>query len=146
MLIFQDNLNSISGGKKRRKSAAIILKNNTKSRDDLVGFDSSSDSDVDDDNSEVREAEKIEEIVEDIKVESIPSVSTIEVVPIPPASNAVVERDIKSTISNDQSANQPRRKAVWVPVERKPDIQEARLKLPILAEEQAIMEVRLIDI
>ncbi|XP_010140557.1 PREDICTED: probable ATP-dependent RNA helicase DHX37, partial [Buceros rhinoceros silvestris] len=34
----------------------------------------------------------------------------------------------------------PRKPAVFVPVERSPEIQEARLKLPILAEEQVIME------
>lgn len=34
----------------------------------------------------------------------------------------------------------PPRPAVYVPVNRKPDIQEARMKLPVLAEEQAIME------
>lgn len=33
-----------------------------------------------------------------------------------------------------------RKPAVFVPVERKPEIQEARLKLPILAEEQEIVE------
>lgn len=30
--------------------------------------------------------------------------------------------------------------AVFVPVNRKPEIQEARMKLPVLSEEQSIME------
>ncbi|NWW90646.1 DHX37 helicase, partial [Rhynochetos jubatus] len=34
----------------------------------------------------------------------------------------------------------PRKPAVFIPVDRSPEIQEARLKLPILAEEQVIME------
>ncbi|NXI97799.1 DHX37 helicase, partial [Psophia crepitans] len=37
-------------------------------------------------------------------------------------------------------AKPPRKPAVFVPVDRSPEIQEARLKLPILAEEQVIME------
>lgn len=34
----------------------------------------------------------------------------------------------------------PPRQAIFVPVNRKSEIQEARLKLPVIAEEQAIME------
>lgn len=34
----------------------------------------------------------------------------------------------------------PPRPAVYVPVNRKPDIQEMRMKLPVIAEEQTIME------
>jgi ATP-dependent RNA helicase DHX37/DHR1 len=40
----------------------------------------------------------------------------------------------------EKEQNTTRKPAVFVPVERSPKIQESRLKLPILAEEQAIME------
>lgn len=64
------------------------------------------------------------------------------------------DTEVKENSSPDKSAKEafinknevgpeefkPRIPAVFVPVERKPEIQEARLKLPVLAEEQMIME------
>ncbi|XP_067163040.1 probable ATP-dependent RNA helicase DHX37 isoform X3 [Apteryx mantelli] len=61
------------------------------------------------------------------------------------------EESIKKTATNQQAvpsatvcqtaSNKPSCKpAVFIPVDRAPEIQEARLKLPILAEEQSIME------
>uniref|UniRef100_A0A8C0JBJ3 DEAH-box helicase 37 n=1 Tax=Chelonoidis abingdonii TaxID=106734 RepID=A0A8C0JBJ3_CHEAB len=62
-----------------------------------------------------------------------------------------VEECIKKPLNSDQALpstpalqkafNKPSSKpAVFIPVDRSPEIQEARLKLPILAEEQVIME------
>lgn len=50
-----------------------------------------------------------------------------------------IMKDVESNItSTDEKA--PPKPAVFIPVYRKPALQEARMKLPILAEEQAIME------
>ncbi|NWX85567.1 DHX37 helicase, partial [Nothoprocta pentlandii] len=45
-----------------------------------------------------------------------------------------------ATVCQAASNKPPCKPAVFVPVDRAPEIQEARLKLPILAEEQSIME------
>ncbi|NXP79185.1 DHX37 helicase, partial [Ramphastos sulfuratus] len=62
------------------------------------------------------------------------------------------EEGVKKAVANQQPAGPsvpvcqavsnkpPCKPAVFVPVDRSPEIQEARLKLPILAEEQVIME------
>ncbi|NXX47164.1 DHX37 helicase, partial [Tricholaema leucomelas] len=62
------------------------------------------------------------------------------------------EEGVKKAVANQQPAapsvpvcqttsnKPPCKPAVFVPVDRSPEIQEARLKLPILAEEQVIME------
>uniref|UniRef100_A0A8C0FS32 Activating signal cointegrator 1 complex subunit 3 n=1 Tax=Bubo bubo TaxID=30461 RepID=A0A8C0FS32_BUBBB len=62
------------------------------------------------------------------------------------------EEGVKKVVANQQPAGPsvpvcqaasnkpPRKPAVFIPVDRSPEIQEARLKLPILAEEQIIME------
>ncbi|XP_074868935.1 putative ATP-dependent RNA helicase DHX37 isoform X2 [Carettochelys insculpta] len=51
------------------------------------------------------------------------------------------EQTLPSTPPHQKAAHKPPSKpAVFIPVDRSPEIQEVRLKLPILAEEQVIME------
>lgn len=142
-------LNSISGSKRRR--LALIEKDEPEKSSDLnvVGFDSSSS--VGSDESEV------EDVPAEIKTETIED------------SEMLVDNDKKSgeegncsenvSLENDEKQKndvtenvkpsvQPvkvkeevvRKPAVYVSVDRKLSIQKARLKLPILAEEQQIME------
>lgn len=124
--------------------AAILNKEKkTKSRDDLVGFDSnSSDSDVEEPE---KPAEK-ENIVVELPEENTEPVCEIEDAEERKESEAkpdLNKSEVKPTPA-DELLHQKKTytKAVWVPVSRKQEIQEARLKLPILAEEQIIMEVK----
>ncbi|CAG08573.1 unnamed protein product, partial [Tetraodon nigroviridis] len=51
------------------------------------------------------------------------------------------EEDEKKTSGEDKTqSKKPSQPAIFVPVDRSPEIQEARLKLPVLSEEQVIME------
>lgn len=132
-------LNSISGSKRRR--LALLEKDEPEKNGDLniVGFDSSS--------SEGSDESEVEDVAQEIKTEIIED------------SEIVVENDKKSEEEGNCNENvslennvtesvQPikvkeevvRKPAVYVSVDRKPSIQKARLKLPILAEEQQIME------
>lgn len=118
--------------RQKRILAAILEKEKrTKTRDDLVAFDSSasSESEAEDVNSIPEPTPFVEVKEEPEAVEVIPQ--TQEVAEVKPDIQEIPKEVLK--ISN--------KKAVWVPVDRKPDIQEGRLKLPILAEEQSIMEV-----
>lgn len=54
----------------------------------------------------------------------------------------VKSQESKKSVKEVQQRNVPKvsTSAVFVPVNRKPDIQAARLKLPVVAEEQVIVE------
>lgn len=54
----------------------------------------------------------------------------------------VKSQESKKSVKEIQQRNVPKvsTPAVFVPVNRKPDIQAARLKLPVVAEEQVIVE------
>lgn len=54
----------------------------------------------------------------------------------------VKSQESKKSVKEVQQRNVPKvsTPAVFVPVNRKPDIQAARLKLPVVAEEQVIVE------
>lgn len=54
----------------------------------------------------------------------------------------VKSQESKKSVKEVQQRNVPKvsKPAVFVPVNRKPDIQAARLKLPVVAEEQVIVE------
>uniref|UniRef100_UPI0037E75335 probable ATP-dependent RNA helicase DHX37 n=1 Tax=Semicossyphus pulcher TaxID=241346 RepID=UPI0037E75335 len=50
------------------------------------------------------------------------------------------QNETKISVQEKVENKQPPQPAIFVPVDRAPEIQEARLKLPVLAEEQVIME------
>ncbi|KFQ67685.1 putative ATP-dependent RNA helicase DHX37, partial [Phaethon lepturus] len=116
-----EKIRSISGANKRRHSSG--------SESELEEEPSSSE-------------EEKEEQKQEVEKSSASDLSTAE----------KPEEGMKKTVANQQLAgpsapvcqtasNKPSCKpAVFIPVDRSPEIQEARLKLPILAEEQVIME------
>ncbi|KAF1389379.1 hypothetical protein PFLUV_G00072830 [Perca fluviatilis] len=54
--------------------------------------------------------------------------------------NETTEKEDKQEIRRKSKTRHRRSRLVFIPVDRSPEIQEARLKLPVLAEEQVIME------
>ncbi|XP_075754590.1 putative ATP-dependent RNA helicase DHX37 isoform X2 [Pelodiscus sinensis] len=118
---FPEKINSVSGANKKRRRLDL----------ELVAEKKSESSDSSDEEEEIKEA------IEKIATHSY--------------NFGKVEECIKKPLNSDQAfpnmpahqkaAHKPSSKpAVFIPVDRSPEIQEARLKLPILAEEQVIME------
>lgn len=145
-------LNSISGSK-RRRLALIEKDESVKSSDpNVVGFDSSS--------AEVSDESEVEDVPEEVKTETVEDSEMVDDNDVKNEKedncneNVLLENDAAGknnviVVSENVKQNvQPvkvkkevfRKPAVYVSVERKPSIQKARLKLPILAEEQQIME------
>lgn len=119
-------INSLSGSKRKRLS---LLNNDVKvnSNDpNVVGFDESET----DEDSDVQSIELQEEIKEEPIVEEITEVACVE-------ETVEIEKDKKIIVEAKKKEYKP---VVFVSVDRLPHMQEARLKLPILAEEQQIME------
>ncbi|XP_042298014.1 probable ATP-dependent RNA helicase DHX37 [Sceloporus undulatus] len=90
-------------------------------------------------NSEEEDEDEDEEEEEEEQIEkSTPEVSN-DNVPLSPPMNIITSPPTipKQHRSPSKPSAEP---AVFIPVDRSPEIQEARLKLPILAEEQVIME------
>ncbi|KAG8597482.1 hypothetical protein GDO81_002299 [Engystomops pustulosus] len=120
-------LNSISGAnkKRRRKYSA----EDEEQVENVMSSDSSDEQEEEDDEAETKE-EKLEDNVTLVK-----------------PMETVLSQDLPSD-SKPANTEPPKDKpepkdlepAIFVPVDRSPEIQEARLKLPILAEEQVIME------
>lgn len=132
----QQKWSSVAGGSKRMKRLALLhgyIDEGDAADDDdanvivkdlnVIGVDAeasdSSDEDDDDEEEECNEANKEEIILE--KDDDAKVADTVAEAP------AVVEK-------------KPFRRTVYVHVDRSKDIQAARLKLPILSEEQVIME------
>ncbi|KAK4878089.1 hypothetical protein RN001_010595 [Aquatica leii] len=106
-------LNSLVGSKRQRIALSTSINNGS----NVIGFESSgSDEDTDD------------SCVSDKKAK-VDDVTVIE--------SKVIIDEVKPVVVNSVD----RKPAVFVPVHRKSVIQKARLKLPILAEEQEIMEL-----
>lgn len=158
----RNKISSLSGVSKRKRLALLNGYNEAESSDEernikkkkdynVIGFDneSSSDSDNDEDdeeddknnNQEENKQEKkeksgnewkeedITEKMEDDNEESIDQNSKL---------NEILKS--KEILKQRVALPLPRKPAIYVHVERDPTIQAARLKLPILAEEQIIME------
>ncbi|XP_012532022.1 probable ATP-dependent RNA helicase kurz [Monomorium pharaonis] len=137
----QITVNSIKTSKKKRFAVLSNIKQNEAKRDpNIVGFESSDSSDEEDSVNE-------EEIEPHIPGDTVASNVVINE---KPAINEKEEKDHikdvdKETTSAEKSVKiQPpsviRKPAVFIPVNRKPEIQAARLKLPVVAEEQVIVE------
>ncbi|XP_051163184.1 probable ATP-dependent RNA helicase kurz [Leptopilina boulardi] len=141
-------VNTLKGAKRIRLALAQEPKEKKNSTDpNILDLDESSESDDSDDESD----ESIE--VKKSEQESCPKIENV----ISSVSNTSVNENKKETTKvitkgiNEESKKEnkktnipiievERKPAVFVSVDRKPEIQEARLKLPILAEEQEIVE------
>ncbi|KAF5291600.1 hypothetical protein FQA39_LY14322 [Lamprigera yunnana] len=111
-------LDSLAGSKRQRVTLATVAND----APDVIGFESSG-SDDDSDASHVSEKKvKLDDSVLVIESENVNNVETVPT---------------KKVTTVDKVERKP---ALFVPVHRKASIQKARLKLPILAEEQEIME------
>ncbi|XP_034939806.1 probable ATP-dependent RNA helicase kurz isoform X2 [Chelonus insularis] len=138
-----DVVNSIKGSGKQR--LAILeeekMKNNINDPN-VVGFEESSESDMETTDDDIGDNEDITEkqisqntgpsIEQDKEQEKNSIITTDKPVDVEKKSNKL-RRQIVIT-------DEDRKPAVFVLVNRKPEIQEARLKLPVLAEEQSIVE------
>ncbi|XP_035668851.1 probable ATP-dependent RNA helicase DHX37 [Branchiostoma floridae] len=135
-------VNSISGSKKRKMTEEVETESESES----------SDSDLDD-NNETEICNKNREEITSIEREQVEKEDS----DIVKYDEKTAEECYTGKKGSDDVANTQRKKdekaqstgkrerrdstpAVYVPVERRPDIQESRLQLPILAEEQVLME------
>ncbi|XP_012288521.1 probable ATP-dependent RNA helicase kurz [Orussus abietinus] len=139
-------INSIKGSKKRR--IALLTTDhtqNTVSDPNVLGLNESSDSEEEYSSNESIENEVSENKNENNDETKEKLVNEDTSVNISPESNITqVPESQKMEIQNFPKrsvlVDEERKPAVFVTVNREPKIQEARLKLPILAEEQIIME------
>ncbi|KFO03858.1 putative ATP-dependent RNA helicase DHX37, partial [Balearica regulorum gibbericeps] len=116
-----EKIRSIGGANKRRRSS-----------------DSQSEPEEEPSSSE----EEKEEQIQETEKSSASDLNTAEK-PEEAAKAAVANQQPagpSAPVCQTASAKPPCKPAVFIPVDRSPEIQEARLKLPILAEEQVIME------
>lgn len=106
-----------------------------------MGFDSESSSDENSDTEETCNAEE----------SNVPIISEVKEEEVTVSPNTVVKSydhpekitQIAKTIKKEPADNYECHPAVFIPVDRDPKVQAERLKLPITAEEQVIMEVSL---
>ncbi|KAG2470565.1 DHX37 helicase, partial [Polypterus senegalus] len=123
-------ISSVSGANRKRRRR----KEDDDEEECTVASESSTTSDSSDD----------EEMQNDRQVETI--TQAIEVVEEKMKESVNFQKESppdgsgKSTLLNLSSAKAPSDPAVYIPVDRLPEIEVARLKLPILSEEQVIME------
>ncbi|XP_076653384.1 putative ATP-dependent RNA helicase kurz [Halictus rubicundus] len=141
-------INAIKGGKKRRLAIlADEKKEEAVSDPNVVGFDESSDSESSNADEESEQEENTLETQDQTEVaEDDAKENTVE--EEKPGNNAP-EPNQKETETPDVSPSKDLQKpqkpvekkpAVFVMLQRKPEIQAARLKLPVVAEEQVIVE------
>ncbi|KAL0267171.1 UNVERIFIED_CONTAM: hypothetical protein PYX00_009519 [Menopon gallinae] len=152
-------LNSIGGSKRKKRILNAILSKNKQEESvndpNIVGMDDSASSADDSDDGGDDEVQIKEEVLEneDEEVEEVDGsgVKDVEIVEECVEIKQEDDKDGKTEKSEENSQKnevaKPQQKtvsskpAVYVSVFRSPEIQEARLKLPILAEEQVVMEV-----
>lgn len=134
-------LSSIAGSNKKRRLAMLAGYNDQNDSDEddnakkiknpnIVGLDDSDDSSED-------EAEAIEEVISEEIIES--KEEQEEEMHVPEEETEKVE-EIETIVEPTPIKKTEYKPAVYVHLDRTPEIQAARLKLPILGEEQVIME------
>lgn len=132
---------SASGSDKKLCSLADQIEDDNGTDDEAperdyntVGVEDSDDSTSDEDEDAPVEPAPVSSIDKEFVAEKV-----VKVVPEKP--KVEVNRDIPEKAKVEPvKATEPPKPATYVHVTRKPEIQEARLKLPILSEEQVIME------
>ncbi|CAH0548891.1 unnamed protein product [Brassicogethes aeneus] len=139
-------LNSLSGTK-RRKLTTVDLNEPQINDPNVVGFEESEESDEDseDDCEEIKEnIIKNEEIVEDdeeVVEEETEQKDDVVAQEVVKEVIEIKDDEVKQVENSVHETKIDRKPAVFVDVIRNEEIQAARLKLPILAEEQQIMEI-----
>ncbi|KAG5840982.1 hypothetical protein ANANG_G00194730 [Anguilla anguilla] len=123
-------INSLSGANRKRKrwkEEEEVEEEEEEAPEDSDSTDSSSD-----------EEEQKGGVMEDSKIHTpeVPTGPPLEKM-AKPAEKLAAEKEAVPSPCPRKEDSQP---AVFIPVDRLPEIQEARLKLPVLAEEQVIME------
>ncbi|KAF7666197.1 hypothetical protein LDENG_00117240 [Lucifuga dentata] len=134
-------ISSVSGANRKRKwKAEEEEEDDEEKREESSEMDTSSDDDDDDDGGE-NEGDKTTGVGESNEAspceetESKQEVKEEEVAAVKDGQNENKVSDLDSV--QNKKPSQP---AVFIPVDRLPEIQEARLRLPVLSEEQVIME------
>ncbi|KAM9360828.1 putative ATP-dependent RNA helicase DHX37 [Symphorus nematophorus] len=129
-------ISSVSGANRKRKWNDEEEEEEEQKAEESSDLDTSSDDD-DDEAEENKEANETTEMSESKETTSPCQEDKQE------AKEKQQEPEQNEKKTSDQEKVQhkkPSQPAVFVPVDRSPEIQEARLKLPVLAEEQVIME------
>lgn len=135
----QKKINIISGAKRRRllHDSTVPEKKASINDPNVVGFDSDSDETNNDDSDEdTVDVNNKEEVIEEILEADTADKGDVILNEKKPE---IIE--IKDTKEETVNIKVDRKPAVFVDVIRSEEIQVARMKLPILAEEQQIMEV-----
>ncbi|KAM4810129.1 putative ATP-dependent RNA helicase DHX37 [Rhinophrynus dorsalis] len=122
-------ISSISGANKRRRQKSEVEDEAAEESDSTESSISSGE-----DEKEPVETEQGKEL-ETVRLPEQP-VASIPVIPL----EETKQTGTKAKSLQKQSEMPSSDPAIFIPVDRTPDIQEARLKLPILSEEQVIME------
>nr|XP_046243910.1 probable ATP-dependent RNA helicase DHX37 [Scatophagus argus] len=129
-------ISSVSGANRKRKWIEEEGEEEEKKAEESSDVDTSSDEE-EDENKEVNETTEMSES----KETTSPCQEDKEEVKEEQHKTEQDEQNKKKTSDQEKVQNKkPSEPAVFVPVDRLPEIQEARLKLPVLAEEQIIME------
>ncbi|KAJ8953636.1 hypothetical protein NQ314_007243, partial [Rhamnusium bicolor] len=147
ILTGEAKLNSISGAKRRKllENTEVLVKSNDPN---IVGFDKS-DSETSESETEENCQQKEKQSNIEIEENTVDEVKTVEN-NVPSNELIILEQEKVEPIEikdDPKKCNVKKKKslqrkpAVYVDVIRNEEIQTARLKLPILAEEQQIMEV-----
>ncbi|XP_041793874.1 probable ATP-dependent RNA helicase DHX37 [Chelmon rostratus] len=130
-------ISSVSGANRKRK-----WKDEEDEEEEQMAEESSDvDTSSDDDDKEEEEDKKVNEATEmsESKETTSPCHEDKEEVK---EEQLKTEQDGQKKTSDQEKVQhkEPSQPAIFIPVDRSPEIQEARLKLPVLAEEQVIME------
>lgn len=127
------NISSVSGANRKRK----WKEEEEEDEEDQKEEESSDTDSSSDDEDEGDEVNKSTEVDEDKKTSLLQQTEEKQKVA---EQQPRTEQDEKSETKISEQSKKPSQPAVFIPVDRSPEIQEARLKLPVLAEEQVIME------
>ncbi|KAL3975583.1 reticulon-4-interacting protein 1, mitochondrial [Sarotherodon galilaeus] len=124
-------ISSVSGANRKRKWEEDDDDDEEQKAEESSDMDTSSDEDEDEQEDEVNNTTDMSECKE---TSSVCQETKREV---------KVEQDgekEKKISDQEKVQKKPSEPAIFIPVDRSPEVQEARLKLPVLAEEQVIME------
>ncbi|KAG7236793.1 hypothetical protein INR49_000256 [Caranx melampygus] len=131
-------ISSVSGANKRKWKEEEEEDEEEPKAEESTDLDTSSDDDNEEEDEEVNKTTETSEV----KVNTTPCQGTENTQEVREEEQKTKqdgqgEKKFSDEETSKQKLSQP---AVFIPVDRLPDIQEARLKLPVLAEEQVVME------
>ncbi|XP_030272481.1 putative ATP-dependent RNA helicase DHX37 [Sparus aurata] len=132
-------ISSVSGANRKRKWTVEEDEEEEQKEEESSDLDTSSEDDDDDEQMDKEE----NQTTETSDSEKTLSLSQEDKRDVKEEQQKTEEDEQKEKKTSDQEKDQKKKlsqPAVFIPVDRSPEIQEARLKLPVLAEEQVIME------